>query len=81
MQGLLARKGGRRGSAGGNTPWVATGAAADAQYTEARTIARDHMRLRNQFFQQVRLRSPVIHTISDLTDAARRTAECCEHGF
>ncbi|CAL8462611.1 g2144 [Coccomyxa elongata] len=48
----VARKGGRRGSAGGNAPWVATGAAADAQYTEARTIARDHMRLRNQFFQQ-----------------------------
>ncbi|BDA46483.1 probable polyadenylate-binding protein-interacting protein 7 at C-terminar half [Coccomyxa sp. Obi] len=48
----VARKGGRRGSAGGNAPWVATGAAADAQYTEARTTARDHMRLRNTFFQQ-----------------------------
>ncbi len=34
-------------------PWVATGAAADAQYREARSDARDHCRLRNAFFQQV----------------------------
>ena len=35
-------------------PWVATGAAADAQYSSARRDARDHMRMRNAFFQQVR---------------------------
>lgn len=38
-----------------DAPWVATGAAVDAQYTEARSEARDHMRLRNTFFQQVAL--------------------------
>lgn len=54
---MAARKAGRKGAAGGaggNAPWVATGAAADAQYSEARVVARDHMRLRNQLFQQVR---------------------------
>ncbi|CAK0756686.1 hypothetical protein CVIRNUC_002476 [Coccomyxa viridis] len=33
-------------------PWVATGAPADAQYSSARRDARDHMRMRNAFFQQ-----------------------------
>ena len=36
-------------------PWVATGAPADAQYSSARRDARDHMRMRNAFFQQVRI--------------------------
>ncbi len=58
LQGATApRKAGRKtgaaGAAGGNATWVATGAAADAQYSEARVVARDHMRLRNQLFQQV----------------------------
>ena len=35
-------------------PWVPTGAAADAQFSSARRDARDHMRMRNAFFQQVR---------------------------
>lgn len=64
VQASVAHKGGRKGSAGGNTPWVATGAAADTQYTEARTIARDHMRLRNQFFQQVRPRCLAVYMYS-----------------
>ena len=34
---------------------MATGAAADAQYSSARRDARDHMRMRNAFFQQVRV--------------------------
>lgn len=45
---------GRKG-AQSEAPWVATGAAADAQYSSARRDARDHMRMRNAFFQQARI--------------------------
>lgn len=36
-------------------PWVMTGAGTEAQYNSARRDARDHMRMRNTFFQQVGL--------------------------
>ena len=46
--------GGRKGPQR-EAPWVLTGAAADAQYSAARRDAKDHMRMRNTFFQQVRM--------------------------
>lgn len=38
----------------GEVGWVATGDAAAAEYSDARAVARDHMRLRNQCFMQAR---------------------------
>ena len=55
--GGAARKGaGGRKDAQSEAPWVMTGAGTEAQYSSARRDARDHMRMRNTFFQQVAAR-------------------------
>lgn len=44
--------------------WVETGAAVEAMYHDMRADASDHARLRNTYFQQVRLQlscTPAIH--------------------
>lgn len=55
--GLAGEDGGEQGAKGqgrAEVAWVATGKAVAAEYADARTDARDHMRLRNQCFMQAR---------------------------